>query len=330
MTSVNPPASDRLRRLQTDGHRYAFEQALWLLERTWPDAPAPGAAADGADAAVRIRPGASRAFPPTDIAQIEPDPSEAARMLVTVRFHGLYGIDARLPPRFVEALSGDRAASDPHRDFLDVFNHRFYSFFYRAWKKYRPQLRVQGTGRDVHSRRVRALAGLGETHARDDETTPLLRVAAQVRLLGRRPRHSAGLAALIRTFFGHLAVEVTENVPRWVSIPSRTRLGEGVRLGHGDPIGREVFDRSGKFRIHLGPMGRAQYQALLPGGDEAATLHRIVRLYAPDHLAYDVELNVSSEDQPPTSLGEGATQLGYTTRLGRGEHPVRTRVVEYE
>jgi predicted component of type VI protein secretion system len=68
----------------------------------------------------------------------------------------------------------------------------------------------------------------------------------------------------------------------------------------------------------------------LPEGEDARRLRRVVRLYAPDHLAYDVELNVVAEELPPTSLGEGEAQLGYTTRLGGADDPVRSRIVEYE
>jgi type VI secretion system protein ImpH len=321
---------ERIRWLRAEGHRFTFEQSLWLLEQAWPEAPIPAATADYPGGRVRIRPAVSRAFPPSDVARIEPDPLDSSHLLVTVRFHGLYGIDAALPPRFIEDLSRGEPGSDPHRAFLDLFNHRFYAFFYRAWKKYRPQLHVQKNAPDGHTRRMLSVAGIDEGCVRDDGPIPGRRLMDTARLLGAHPRNAEGLEALIRAFFDDLPVAVIENVSRWVAIPSRTGLGEGIRLGKGDPIGEKIFDRSGKCRIRLGPMGHGQYRALLPGGDDAERLRRVLRLYIPDHLAYDVELRVLSDELPATNLGADESRLGYTTRLGTAENSVRTRVVEYE
>lgn len=330
MSGVASPSQEIIRRLRAHGHRFAFEQVVRLLEQVWPDAAAPGETPTYTEGPVRIRPEASQAFPPTDVAGIEPDESGPARLLVTVQFHGLYGIDGSLPPRFREALVRGRADGNPHRDFLDIFNHRFYSFFYRAWKKYRPELHVRKGETGAHTNRILAVAGMKEARNRDEASESVRAMGEKARLVGAHPRNAAGLESLIGGFFEDLRVDVIENVPRWVSIPSRTGLGEGVRLGNGEPIGRKVFDRSGKFRIRLGPMGRAKYRSLLPEGSDARRLCRIVRLYAPDHLSYEVELNVLSNELPSTSLGGEGVRLGYTTRLGTAQNSVRTRVVEYE
>jgi len=324
-----PSARAIIRRLRADGHRFAFEQAVWLLEQAWPEAPRLGETPTYTAEPVRIRPAASQAFPPTDVARVEPDRSGPSRLLITVRFHGLYGIDASLPPRFVEVLVRDRSEETPHRDFLDIFNHRFYSFFYRAWKKYRPALHVQEDRADAHTRML-SVAGVREALHRDNPPDVLNAMGTKARLVGAHPRNAAGLEALIEGFFEDLPVEVIENVPRWVSIPSHAGLGTGFRLGEGEPIGTKMLDRSGKFRIRLGPMGHTQYRSLLPDGEDAEKLRRIVRLYAPDCLSYDVELNVLSNELPTTSLGDDGAQLGFTTRLGTPQDSVRTRVVEYE
>jgi type VI secretion system protein ImpH len=101
-------------------------------------------------------------------------------------------------------------------------------------------------------------------------------------------------------------------------------------LGSNATIGEQVYDRSSKFRIQLGPMEIDLYRALLPGGARASELQSLVRLYAPDHLKYDVELNVPSDDLPTTELGSGGGRLGLTTSLGTPDEPVVSRVVEYE
>jgi type VI secretion system protein ImpH len=157
-----------------------------------------------------------------------------------------------------------------------------------------------------------------------------MRLAAQAGTLGARVRNADGLEALLTAFLGGVEVTVEENVPRWVDIPSRSGLGDGgLELGRNATIGEAVYDRSSKFRIRLGPMGMDEYRPLLPGGSGAATLQRLVALYAPDHLDYDVELQIPAEELPATQLGAEGSQLGHTTSLGTPTESVVSRVIDY-
>jgi type VI secretion system protein ImpH len=57
---------------------------------------------------------------------------------MTVGFFGLTGPKGVLPPYYHRLLRRRLRARDPVlRDFLDIFNHRALSLFYRAWLKYR-------------------------------------------------------------------------------------------------------------------------------------------------------------------------------------------------
>jgi type VI secretion system protein ImpH len=318
------------RRLLGEGHRFQFSQAVRLLELLFPDAPAPGETTSVTDPPIHLRPSVDLVFPPTDLKRVTQAEGDPRGIHVVVTFLGLYGIDAPLPYHFYDHLAKDPEETAPHRDFLDIFNHRLYSFFYRAWKKYRPHLHYRSGGRDRNSRRFVSLAGVGTPNALDDVSLSSMRLAAQARVLAPRTRNAAGLEALIRAFFDGIEVEVVENVPRWVPIPSRSRLGDGdVRLGEAATIGEQVYDRSGKFRLRLGPMPLEQYLALLPGGEDVPKVRDVVRLYAPDHLAYDVELRIRSEDLPTSRLGESGNQLGFTTSAGTPQEPVISRTVDY-
>ncbi len=325
------PSSGVYRRLVEDGFRFQFAQAVRLLELAFPEAPAPGETSRYGEVPIRFRPSPALVFPPTDIRRVETESSDQDRVHVVSTFLGLYGIDSPLPYHFYEPLAQESTDTAPHRAFLDIFNHRFYSFFYRAWKKYRPELHDAGNADDRHSRRFFSLAGVEPSHAGDELSVAPMRVAAQAGLLARQVRSAEGLEALIGAFFGALSVEVIENVPRWVRNPDRSGLGdEGLRLGQGEAIGDAVYDRSGKFRIRLGSMELEQYLALLPGREGAETLQQLVQLYVPYHLEYDVELTLSSVALPDTQLGGDArAQLGYTARLGEAQDPTMTRVVDY-
>lgn len=318
------------RRLLEEGHRFQFSQAVRLLESLFPEAPAPGESTGYTQAPIRFRPSVDLVFPATDVKRVERGDGDREQVQVIVTFLGLYGIDSPLPYYFYEHLARATGDTLPHRDFLDIFNHRLYAFFYRAWKKYRPQLHFRDGGRDRHSRRFVSLAGLGTPHALDDVSLSPMRLAAQAAVLAPQVRNAAGLEALVAAFFEGIEVEVVENVPRWVPIPVRSGLGDGdFQLGSQATIGERVYDRSGKFRVCLGPMGVEQYLALLPGGEDAPVLQELVRLHAPDYLKFDVELQIRSEDLPTTRLGESGNQLGFTTSAGQPRAPVTTRVVEY-
>jgi type VI secretion system protein ImpH len=319
------------RRLADEGHRFQFSQVMRLLEQAFPDAAAPGETMPLSDPPVRLRPSVDLVFPATDVKTVRPAEGGASRVEVVLTFLGLYGIDSPLPYYFYEALAHETRDTTPHRDFLDIFNHRVYAFFYRAWKKYRPHLHYEPGGEDRQSRRFVALSGLGTPSATEDLDLSPMQLAAQAGTLGARVRNADGLEALLTAFLGGVEVTVVENVPRWVEIPSRSGLGDGgLELGSTATIGETIYDRSSKFRIRLGPMGMDDYEDLLPGRPGAAVLQRLVALYAPDHLDYDVELQVASEELPATQLGEGGSRLGYTTSLGPPTDAVTSRVVDYE
>ncbi|HTV00177.1 MAG TPA: type VI secretion system baseplate subunit TssG, partial [Luteitalea sp.] len=75
------------------------------------------------------------------------------------------------------------------------------------------------------------------------------------------------------------------------------------------------WDRQGKFRLHLGPLTLAQYEAFLPGGTRLRQLVDWVRLYVGFELAWDVRLQLKRAQVPSLRLGK-AGRLGWTSWLG--------------
>lgn len=310
-----------------EGHQFDFFQAARLLEV---------ALASGADAeeALRFRPHSDLVFPATDVHSIEPLTGGPAVARLTATFMGLYGIDSPLPVYFYQEIARESEHSEPLRDFLDLFNNRFYALFYRSWKKYRPALHFAPDGSDDYSQRLLCLAGLGTKKAAGHPKISSLRLAAFAGRLSCRARNAEGLRNLIADFFAAIGVRIIENVPRWWRIPERPKLRQEAKvrfvLGEMACIGAKIFDVSGKFRVVLGPLTLAQYLTFLPKGGNASMLHYLVRLYAPDHLDYDVELILKTAEIPAVKLGDKGVQLGLTTWSGRPQGEVTSRVVAYE
>ncbi len=346
------------RRLLDEGHGFDYAQALYILEQLLPAIP--GSSAPSADAiaaftdCVHIRASAALAFPPADIRSIRlaqrPSPPTITAdqgpplqrsvppraepdVVVTAMFMGLYGIDSPLPVSFREDVSRSTDGSLALRAFLDIFDRRFYAFFYRAWRKHRPALRIPETfaspGETVD--RVRpflALARCNTGPADSEAPVPPLRLASFASTLTRRTRSARGLKTLVSGLLDGLPVLVKENVSRRIPISTPSGLGlQGARLGVDSHLGRQIQDRSSTFRLSIGPVDIDTYRSLLPGEPLARRLAWLVDLYVSGILAYDVELILRTEAVDDLCLG-GRAKLGQSTFLGDVAATV-TRIVSY-
>ena len=100
--------------------------------------------------------------------------------------------------------------------------------------------------------------------------------------------------------------------------PKETKniLYVGAQLGVGAVLGRRVWDRQHRFRIHIGPLRVADYLRFLPDGDALDRLVAIVRQYIGFELDWDLRLSLVPEDVPRARLGRGHTRLGWTSWMG--------------
>jgi hypothetical protein len=201
-----------IRSLLAEGHRFNIFQALSLLERAYPDAPALGGTGPAAREIMRIRPDVSLGFPSGAIAGIdwlETAPADSGfsmtpgldgRYRVTATFFGLYGADSPLPNHWSEEILYEQSQDTTVRDFLDIFHHRIYSLLFRIWTKYRYPVQYRLAGNDAFSRRFLALIGLGTA---DWQTAglPAMRLLRYAGLLVQRPRSGAGLEAFLADWF---------------------------------------------------------------------------------------------------------------------------------
>ncbi len=312
---------------------YDFFQAVRLLETYFAAAKGPGETADIAEERIRFRPHNGLVFPATDVRQVEILDGTPPRTRLTATFMGLYGVDSPLPVYFFDSIATESEESVVLRDFLDIFNHRLYALFYRTWKKYRMALQYSkpATKKGLAERAL-SMAGLGTKMAADNVLISPLRLAAFAGSLSMRVRNAEGLQNLVAELLGGIQVDVLENIPRWVAIAERSRLGRTpVRsiLGQTACMGARVSDATGKFRLLLGPLTLEQYLSLLPGGEYAGRLKYIVRLYVRDYLDYDAVLKLRTREIPPLRLGDRALRLGLTTWLGIPDAAMTSREVAY-
>ena len=309
--------------LQREPSAYGFYLAARLLECAHPDQPRIGTSRRLRDDPIRFGQEPSLAFALSTIARARLDRGPP-RLLVN--FLGLTGPNGALPYHLSEYVRdrdrnfGDRTLVH----FLDTFHHRILSMFYRAWADAQPTVSLDRPSEDPFGRRLASLAGYGMRSLRDRDEVPDSAKLAHTGLLAEGVRHAEGLARMLANFFG-IRAKVDSWQPHWMKLPTDalTRLGRGAenaRLGRSSVLGRRVWDCQSRFRIVLGPLSLASYEAFLPVGHHLPRLRAWVLNYVGHELSCDAQLVLRRDEVPPTRLGK-AGRLGWTTWIGRRRAP---------
>jgi type VI secretion system protein ImpH len=251
---------------------------------------------------------------------------------MSVAFMGLTGPLGVLPRHYTELLlTRARQKDTALRDFLDIFNHRLISFFYRAWEKYHFTVAYERTvfrqeGGDRFSQYLFDLIGMGTRGLRgrlevEDET-----LLFYDGLLAQRPRSASALTGLLTDYF-MVPVDVTQFVGQWLSLSAgnRSRLGPrqvNSALGLNAVVGNRVWDQQAKFKLRVGPLTAAEFHRFLPSGEAFRQLVGMARFYAGQEFDFDVQLILRAAEVPGCRLGatgEFAPRLGWSTWLKSGE-----------
>src|SRR4051812_45383957 len=124
-------------RLMAEGFGFDFFQAVRLLERIDRKKRPVGHTGPPKEEVVRFRAHLAVSFPASSIYEIKP-PIDSATPFpqMTVTFMGLYGPSGILPRHYTEQLMRlerevRTAERRSLRDWLDLFNHRLVSLFFR-------------------------------------------------------------------------------------------------------------------------------------------------------------------------------------------------------
>ena len=266
---------------------------------------------------LRISPQNNLSFPASDVMSIQRAKGESSGFLVNAGFLGLYGPASPLPTFYTEDLIQQEADEESAvRDFLDIFNHRIFTLFFRCLMKYRLFFRVcEGHNPEILNK-LYCLIGLGELRHRRDMpyAYSMIRYSG---ILSQHPRSARGLETMLGDAFNYTSVKVVQCVGRHVKIPlsQRLLLGKtGSRLGIDRVIGEQIRDHTGKFRLRLGPVNFTLFQKLLPGSEENKRLSLLTRFYLLDPLEYDLELILQEGEASCVRLGaETASRLGMDT-----------------
>ncbi len=313
-------ASEVGEKLRREPFSFDFFQAVRLLERFLPERTSVGRFAHPDTEVARFGVHASLAFPASQIQAMECPQKGPVDM--TVNFMGLTGPEGVLPNPYTSLIiERSRASDSSPRDFLDIFNHRIISLFYRAWRKYRFDVAYEQGERDLFSRHLLSLLGLGSEGLRDRQAVSDDTLIYYAGLLAQRPRSAQALQQILADYF-EVPVEIEQFAGAWYRLDPETqcRLSEGSsdsgELGFGAVVGDEVWNQQSKVRIVLGPLTLERYVDFLPDGQSWEPLRAWVQFFSNDEWDFEVKLILEREQVPPCTLGaEGASgpQLGWVS-----------------
>jgi type VI secretion system protein ImpH len=259
------------------------------------------------------------AFAPSSIAGYEKATDEyQARLLVN--FFGLLGPNGPMPLH-ITAYVRDRLRNHSDRtlaSFLDIFNHRMISMFYRAWACNRQNVSYDRSEDDRFAAYIGSTFGIGDDSWLNRDAVP---DAAKLHYSGRlacQNRNAEGLQAILQDYFG-IEVDIVQFVGQWIELPCeyRCRIGESPetgQLGSTLVVGSRFWECQQKFRLKFGPMNFSDYQRMLPGGASSLRLISWVRNYTADEFSWELQLILRAEEVPKVCLGK-LGRLGLSTWL---------------
>lgn len=307
-------------RLSKEPYSFQFFQAVRLLSRMLSGRQPVGRFQPPSSEVVRFSAHATLTFPASEIQSLTWPEDGPPRM--EVNFMGLTGPLGVLPLYYTElVMERLRNRDTALRDFLDIFNHRGISLFYRAWEKHHFPVASELGQTGAFLQVLLCLAGLGTPRLADRQAVNDWSLVFYGGLLGQQPRSATALEQILSDYF-EVPARVEQFVGAWYSLgrATQTRFEEedGIsgQLGCGAVIGDEVWDIQSRVRVTLGPLPLDRYLDFLPTGSAYGPLRAITRFFSGDAMDFEVQLILQREEVPGCALGDeggAAPRLGWLT-----------------
>ncbi len=338
---------EEARRLE-EARRRGFHALMLALDRLRPGAAsALGGAATPHEEALRFRHDPSLSFSTADVVAVgeveipaETGDGGSPRHViqVTTSFLGLTGEVSPLPPYLAEEVAQEVAQEEEpprQREFLDVFHHRAISFFHRAGAKHDLGAGALSDQTDDWSRRLLAILGRDAPQgaAPSPEDLPRWQILRFAPLFAERAMTAVALEACLTDVLGGVlrgaGVSVEQFAGAWVELSQdeRTRVGASAsELGRSFVLGSKVYDRTGRFRVVIGPLDAEGY-AWFAAPEEVSVVRRLVRELAGEDLDVELVLRIAPRAAPGFALSSsGRYRLGRNTWLGCQSRETRVTV----
>ena len=250
---------------------------------------------------------------------------------IDVSSMGLTGPTGVLPQHYTQQVQKRVKQHDyALSDFLDMFNHRLISLFYRAWAKYRLTVDYEDhQSQGKQSAATRAIQSLAGQYSGSFYETPLYFGGH----FARQTRSASSLQSLLQDYLRH-PVTLDSFQGRWLKINKNDRLcigskgvGRNNRLGDGVLAGDRVWDVQSKCLIKIGPISYAEHERLLPDTEEFKQLEQLIRAYVPAHLLIELRFLIEDKSENTQKPLGNSLRLGWNAWLNSGRAQKRQATV---
>ncbi len=248
--------------------------------------------------------------------------TDGERLKILLLFSGLFGPNAPMPYHLTEVINDRRQhhSDNSISNFADIFHHRFFSLFYRAWADSDLILSMdKGAGgeEDVFAKFIGAVGGTFLCES--DEFQDL----SQRYYMGHIGPSASKPESLEKVLHDHTGADITvqEFVGTWLELEPDDCLALGYsKLGGGKVLGQSIYSLASAFEIKVGPLSAQEYETFLPHGKNAKLLREIVTATIGLELQWRVRLLRDPKTVVGTSLGQlGTARLGYDVWMGAPE-----------
>jgi len=304
--------------LEAQPTRFALFAALRLLEGAHADRPRLAESRKAADDPVRLAQRPHLIFAPCDVSDYETQDRDRPR-LKQYSF-GMMSPNGALPLHLTEhAHERERQYDDPtFSDFINTFQHRLISLFYRAWANADPAANFDRPAGDRFVTYLGALVGMAAQSSRHRDGVIDYAKLSRCGQFAPQSRSAEGLEAVLGDYF-ELPVRIEPYIGDWLQIPPEAycRLGgdrDSALLGAGATLGKASWQCQHKFEIVIGPLRLDEFTEFLPGSASLRELHALVRFYTNDEWSWQLRLLLRDVEVPRMTLGQQG-RLGWTTWL---------------
>ncbi|NTS75650.1 type VI secretion system baseplate subunit TssG [Catenovulum sp. SM1970] len=220
-------------------------------------------------------------------------------------YWGMLGINGPLPLHFTEyAIERNFRHQDAtFNEFLDIFNHRFISLFYRAWADAEPAVSHDRPEQDHFQQNLAALAGEPELEEEAFFKQPVSQYLSG--LLSQKNRSPRVLSQLLAEYL-QLPVSIDEFVGRWYELNEQEvlKLGhQNASLGHDAMLGQRTYQACFNFKINIGPLDYDEYIRLVDDKQYLKMLDKLVRRAVGQEFEYQISISLKPQQTRTSHLG---------------------------
>ena len=203
--------------------------------------------------------------------------------------------------------------------FLDIFNHRMLSLFYRVWEKYHFPIAYERGKADQFTAYLFDIVGLGTNGLRGRSSFKDQALLLYGGLIAQRPHSATAVGSIASDYFG-VDANLVQFPGEWLKLGDNvTSLGSAnSELGVSTIAGTRVWCDQSRFRIRVGPMGLKKFRSFVPVGSAYKPLKDLVRLLVGLEFEFDIQLVLKSDEVPYGVLSandEDGPRLGWTSWL---------------